>query len=415
MGRRPLKVGELGSVTFTPVRGGFRARCRTRDAGGNDRRPSAIGETEALALMALKAEVLRMVFGAESLSEDTPLSVLFGLWIEDRDGAIRKQSVRIYKSTISWLDPLIGAIPIGEARQPLRVKRMLKAVEEARGEAALQQARVALNGAFAMAIENGVIEHNPMRSLRRQQKKRKVPKSLTVAQVKVLREAVVRREARIAKWSRESLHVLGWVIEIMLGSGLRINEVLGLRHCDISWERGRLEVTGTLIDDPDDWHLIRQEELKGRGQARIIELPKYALKALAAARLNASTIPARLPHMPAIQGQATGKWVSARNVRRSLRDLRQDEEFVKALVATGLVPDDITPHIIRKTAATLIAKETGDIRDAQHLLGHADPRTTSNDYVGEAYRAVGNAALLDALLGDPTDVGPAEPPRSIGF
>ncbi|WP_227531106.1 hypothetical protein [Microbacterium tenebrionis] len=133
--------------------------------------------------MALKAEVLRMVFGAESLSEDTPLSVLFGLWIEDRDGAIRKQSVRIYKSTISWLDPLIGAIPIGEARQPLRVKRMLKAVEEARGEAALQQARVALNGAFAMAIENGVIEHNPMRSLRRQQKKRKVPKSLTVAQV----------------------------------------------------------------------------------------------------------------------------------------------------------------------------------------------------------------------------------------
>src|SRR5690606_20680083 len=63
------------------------------------------------------------------------------------------------------------------------------------------------------------------------------------------------------------------------------------RHCDISWEGGRLEVTGTLIDDTDDWHLVRQEELKGRGQARIIELPKYALKALAAARLNASTIP----------------------------------------------------------------------------------------------------------------------------
>ena len=91
--------------------------------------------------------------------------------------------------------------------------------------------------------------------------------------------------------------------------------------------------------------------------------------------------------------------VSARNVRRSLRDVRKDKTVVNALRSTGLAPADLTPHMLRRTAATLVAAATGDLRKAQELLGHSDERTTKNHYAGAEFKVVGSAEVLDSLLG----------------
>lgn len=181
---------------------------------------------------------------------------------------------------------------------------------------------------------------------------------------------------------------------------MRISEVLALRHKDIDWENNRIEVTGTLIDDVDQWHLVRQNELKSREQARYIDVPHFGMRALEEARRVASSIPARLPDAPAVQGQAAGKWVHARNVRRSLRDLRDEKSVVDALAATGIEPSQLTPHTLRRTAATLVAASTGDIRQAQWLLGHSSEGTTKRAYAGSAWRVVGSATVLESLLGD---------------
>lgn len=398
-GRRPLAPGELGSVKITPQgTGSVTARAWTRTAGGDRKRLRATGTSEADVLDKLKQQARGYLFVDGVLSEDSSMAAALAAWVEDRASNVRPQTLRIYRDTVRWLSPMIGAMSIAEMR-PAVVKRVLRDVERTRGEGAVGHARTALSGAFGVAVEDEALDHNPVLSLRRQSKERPIPKALTVEQVSVLRQVIAERELRVARYSGTSAHLLRWVVEVMLGSGLRISEVLAIRHQDIDWELNRIEVSGTIVDDVDSWHLVRQDELKGRGQARFIEMPAFAMSALAEARSSMQSITARQPAMPALQGQAEGKIVSARNIRRSLRDAREDSRLVKALASTGLVPDDVTPHTLRRTAATLVAAATGDLRNAQELLGHADERTTKKHYAGVAFKVVGSARVLDQLLG----------------
>jgi site-specific recombinase XerC len=151
-----------------------------------------------------------------------------------------------------------------------------------------------------------------------------------------------------------------------------------------------------MVDD-EDWQYVRQEELKSREQARLIQLPRFALAALNEAHAS-QTDGNRGPMAPAIQGRAHGKFIAPRNVRRSLRDLRTDPELGEALAVTGLTQEVLIPHVLRRTAATLVAKSTGNLRASRELLGHADENTTRRSYAGEAYQVVGSAALLDDIL-----------------
>lgn len=355
-GRRPLAPGELGSVTITRQgTGSYTARAWARTAGGDRKRLRATGASQDDVQQQLVNQARGYLFVDGVLTAESSMAAALASWVEDRDSNVRPQTLRIYRDTVRWLSPLIGAMPLGDMR-PAVVKRILQDIRRARGDGAVAHARTALSGAFGVAVEDEALDSNPLLSLRRQVQDRPIPKSLTVSQVNALRAAVLEREERIARYTGASGPLLRWVVEVMLGSGLRISEVLAIRHQDVDWERRRIEVTGTIIDDPDDWHLVRQDELKGRGQARFIDLPQFAIDALAEARSSTNSLNARQPESPAI-----------RNIRRSLRDVREAKPLVAALRETGLIPEDVTPHLLRRTAATLVAAATGDLRAAQAL------------------------------------------------
>ena len=190
--------------------------------------------------------------------------------------------------------------------------------------------------------------------------------------------------------------MLRWATEVQLGSGLRISEVLALRHMDVDLQAGTIDVTGTMVDD-DEWHLIRQDGLKSREQARIIELPSYSMRVLEEARATCRDLQSRLPTAPALPG-TRGNHLYPRNVRRALRLLRVHPEMAEALAETGVAPEQLKPHTLRRTAATLVGQVTGNLEGSQLMLGHADMKTTRDFYAGAAYRRVGSAAILDTLL-----------------
>lgn len=402
-GRRPLQIGELGSVTYSDARGRIVGRARTRGAGGTIHRLAATGTTREEALRGLKAAASEYALTVEATSLSTTMSSLLDLWIEDRTGQVRPQTLRIYRDTVRWLTPLIGGITVGEMT-PARVKRALQKIEQDRSPAAAHSARVALNGAFGIAVELDVLQYNPVRSLRRKKPQRQLPKALNPHQVAILRKLIKEREEDAGRHGGEAgARILRWVVELMLGSGLRVNEVLALRNMDVdvTGTSGVISVTGTMVED-DRWVLVRQEELKSREQARSITLPAYARTVILEARSAQQDIVGRLPLAPALPGRR-GTVISARSVRRALRNLREHPVMVAALAETGLVPADLKPHVLRRTAATLVASATGDLRAAQELLGHADVATTRNWYAGLAFRNVGSAEILDEILG----AGPA--------
>lgn len=359
-GRRPLGVGELGSITFSDVNSKVAGRARTRDAGGEIRRIYATGANRDEVRRILASTAAKHALSVEAVGPHTTMGSLLDLWIEDRAGQVRPQTLRIYRDTVRWLAPLIGGITVGEMT-PARVKRALQKIEQERSPAAAHSARVALNGAFGIAVELDVLQYNPVRSLRRKKPQRQMPKALNPHQVAVLRKLIKEREEDSGRHGGEAgARILRWVVELMLGSGLRVNEVLALRNMDVdvTGTSAVISVTGTMIED-DRWVLVRQEELKSREQARSITLPTYARRVILEARSAQQDIVGRLPLSPALPGRR-GTVISARSVRRALRNLREHPDMASALAETGLVPADLKPHVLRRTTATLVASATGD-------------------------------------------------------
>ena len=329
---------------------------------------------------------------------DLTLGGALNLWLEDRAREVRPQTLRVYRDTTRWLIPLVGAVRLEDAQRPARIRRILEEVELKRGCGAYSFARSALSGAFGVALAHGLCDGNPVRLLRRQSRVKASATSLPPEQVEIVRRCVPARAIRTERYVASSAFLLGCVMDVMLGSGVRINEALALRCMDVDWRHSTIAVTGTLVDTSSH-RVLRQDLLKGSSQARVIHLPQFAIRALHDARQRVPDEGALTPVSPAIQGRVVGAWCHARNIRRSLRSLREDRELVAALALTGLVRSDLTPHVFRRTAATLVAVSSGEIGAAQRLLGHTDPRTTIRHYVGVAFRRVDSADALERLLG----------------
>lgn len=396
-GRTPIRPGEIGAVHIASAGDRFRGRSRTRDAGGALHRLSATADTPEEVRALLEKKAAELAFTSNRITSHTRLALLLDLWLEESRQRVKHQTQRVYADTVRWLIPMVGALS-PEELDAQRLREVLGVIRSKRSPSAENQARVALKGALGLAAEVGAIAHNPMVGLRRVRQRKPMPISLNVDQVAILRAAILRREQRIRPDSGPAAGNLRWAFEVQIGLGLRLGEVLGLRNADIDFGAARVSVNGTLVDD-EVWRVVRQSELKSRDQARIIEAPRFVLAALAEARATREDLVSRLPHAPALQSRA-GTWIAPRNLRRAFRDLRDDPALIEALRSTGIDASLLTHHVLRRTAATLLAKHHGNLRGAQDMLGHSDIRTTRDSYAGEAYRVVGDASVLDEILGD---------------
>ena len=125
-----------------------------------------------------------------------------------------------------------------------------------------------------------------------------------------------------------------------------------------------------------------------RGKTRDRLLPLRAdiaavLQAYLDARGAVSREAAGTPLVTAVGNRAGGHRLSRRGIRHVVDGyLRQ----------AGLKRPGVSDHALRHTAATLAYKYTRDLRAVQHMLGHADPRTTAR-YAHLVERLQQNPAL----------------------
>ncbi|MEW1835943.1 site-specific integrase [Microbacterium sp. NPDC079995] len=336
-------------------------------------------------------------------TKDATLGELLDAWVQRSQRVCRPQTARTYAGTAKWLKEECGALSVRsfDLRQ---AKNLLQRVSETRrgGEAAAQQAKVALTGALAQAIDRDLIDRNFIRDIERERPQAAPPTYLTLEQLEILRAVVLEREERTRPNAGASAGLLRWGIEACVGSGLRIGEVLALRRVDVDMDTRWLTVRATLVDGDEDggWKNTRQTRLKVLGQARRQRASRFAIAALREASAAGKDPD---PLAPILQSR-NGTFVAARNFRRQLREVRLHPGLVRALARTELTPDDLTPHILRRTAATLSAIETGDLSRASNLLGHTDVNTTKRHYVGVAWRQVDESDVLDTIFGRGTDV-----------
>ncbi|MFV0432934.1 MAG: tyrosine-type recombinase/integrase [Leucobacter sp.] len=371
MARPRTPIGTFGKISHRRIKKGVcQARARYRDWDGKLRAVQCTGATKAAAELALKRKLSeRSLFqpGFAGLSADSPFAKLVDYWLEDMEveDRLSRTTRNLYERNMRTLvAPLFAELTlreIGVARCDYFLKQLAKqSYNRAR------QARVVLRLALGLAVRHELIPRNPMDHVSRLRRPVRAPDAFENSEIELIREAVREWEERKIIAGPKPDGQLGQIIEVLLGTSIRIGEVLAIRIRDLNL-RGAIptvRITGTIVSRKGE-PTHRQDHPKTSRSVRTIALPQFAVTA----------VRARLKKRLSIDPDAllfcnrNGYPLTTNNVRRRLRDVTDK---------AGL--NGVTPHRFRRTGATAINK-AGGIDLAAELLGHTDSRITAQHYI----------------------------------
>lgn len=382
MSRPRLELGTWGKITRTEVaEGKWRARARFRDFTGKTKQVESYGPSGAKAERKLLANLRGRVESAgDTISGNTTVTALGKIWTENLRGSDdhTEQTLERYESIVEKIiGPALGEYLIIEATVS-RVDQFLRALAgKTPGRA--KTTKSVLTSMFDLAVRHDALRTNPVREVRLPARKRKPVKALTIDEVSELREGLRKWQgAEGVKGPRRSSELLD-VVDVMLGTGMRIGEVLALRWSDVDLgDHPSLTVTGTLVPIKDKG-LTRQAHTKTASGYRVLTLPAFVVDVLL--RRSVEAIPTETN---AVFPSGAGTWKWPNNYRRTLRAALKELETTTS----------ITPHVFRKSVATLIDAEA-TLEAAAAVLGHSGTGVTSAHYVAKAATAPDMSSILD--------------------
>ena len=208
-----------------------------------------------------------------------------------------------------------------------------------RSAASLHRMKAAVRAFFAWAAEAGEVNDNPARSIRMHRLPRKLPVFLTTAEKKRLLKELKGRTDFSALRDRA-------MIEVLLGTGIRLGELAALDMDDI---------------DLDAKHL----RVRAKGNVPQVKFIKTDLRTLLRRYLAERRRHGR-PEMEAL-------FLSNRDGRLCQRQIAN--RLAHWLRKAG-IEKELTPHGLRHTFATHLYGATNDLLVVQRALGHRDVSTT---------------------------------------
>ena len=163
------------------------------------------------------------------------------------------------------------------------------------------------------------------------------------------------------------------MVNLMIFTGLRRGEVVGLQWGDIDLEQRTLQVVRNVIRDTKSEAGIYIGTPKTEDGARSIALSSYLIE--------------MLKHWKEEQTSQRGVLLPTAYVFSNAEDLYWPlyPTTVTAWVHDFAVKHDlpkVSPHDLRHTAATLALQSGANLKTVQDMLGHADFKTTATYYTG---------------------------------
>lgn len=142
------------------------------------------------------------------------------------------------------------------------------------------------------------------------------------------------------------------IVTLMLGTGIRVSECVGIDINDVDFDNSRIKVTR-----------------KGGYEAFVYFGDEVAEALLEYMEERKKISP--------VEGDENALFISGQNRRISVRSV---EVIVKKYAQTVTPSKHITPHKLRSTYGTELYRETGDIYLVADVLGHSDVNTTKKHY-----------------------------------
>jgi integrase/recombinase XerD len=195
---------------------------------------------------------------------------------------------------------------------------------------------------YRMQTMLGTMKTDPTLRVRAPKLPRRLPKSLSEAQVEALLDAPA-IETTLGLRDRAML-------ETLYATGLRVSELVGLKLAQVSFDMGVVRVLGKGS----------KERIVPLGEEAIDWLKRYLVSARSALVGD---------------GKSDAVFVTARRGPLSRQAFWQ--LIKRHAVKAGIASASLSPHTLRHAFATHLLNHGADLRVVQLLLGHADITTTT--------------------------------------
>jgi integrase len=178
-----------------------------------------------------------------------------------------------YRFAAAKLAKFLGGVRVGEAT-PARIDAAIRSMRTAHGPTMARQSKTILRGALQLAVMANVLGANPVRDVQPIGLKQR-PKGATALSADQLRELLAK--LRADNYCKQN--DLVDPITVLIATGLRRSELLGLRWTDFDETRGTMTVAGKIVREHGRG-LVRIDETKTAAGRRALPLPRLALDVL---------------------------------------------------------------------------------------------------------------------------------------
>ena len=265
-----------------------------------------------------------------------------------KKGKLHKRSEETIEGTLRrYILPVLGKMKVADVK-PIHIQQLMTSVKDL-SNATQRKVLQYTKSIFQVAEENGMVSRTP------------VGKSIKAGGAPAKEKVPLSREqtdSLLASLEGNRAHLL---VSVLLNTGLRIGEALGLMWSDIDFLAGTVTVNRSIIYPAENRRGEINTDLKTMNSKRTIPIT-WALR----------------DELKKAMGESNSVWVFA----------MQDGSFVSyssfrsmwSSVERRATDFKVHPHLLRHTCITRWFEQGLDIKEIQYLAGHASLDITLGVY-----------------------------------
>lgn len=325
--------------------------------------------------------------GIRAEAKNVTLNDIFDLWREMKRG-LKDNTFQNYCYMYNqFVKEEIGRLRVQTLRKS-DIKRFYNLLVDGRNLkiTTIDNVHTVLHQVLTVAVDDGYLRSNVSDNVLKELKQ---ARNLEVDRRKALTEEEQKLFMDYLQSEKTPYHHWYPIFAVMIGTGMRVGEVTGLRWCDIDLHKGIIEVNHTLVyyNHAENGCYFNIHTPKTKAGVREIPMLDYVKEAFLQEKkyqeFNAIKCQAVIDgytdfifvnRFGGVQHQGTLN----KAIRRIIRDCNE-AQFNKNSSPQVILPK-FSCHSLRHTFTTRLVEEGVNIKVVQDVLGHKDIKTTLGIY-----------------------------------